>query len=87
MAKAMTIQEKRERMEKELDRLTAFERIIEKLEGMLNYDYCDIKRDADGNLVENDDGEWVFVEPNEDAWNYKQFKAFKDAVEEIKELV
>lgn len=79
MAKAMTIQEKRERMEKELDRLTAFERIIEKLEDMLKWEYCDVKKD--------ENGEWVFVEPDEDAWNYKQFRAFKDAVEEIKELV
>lgn len=87
MAKAMTISERRERIEKELDRLTAFEGIIKELERKLNWDYCNIKTDENGNCIEDENGEYVFVEPDEDAWNYKQFRAFKDAVEEIKELV
>lgn len=87
MAKTMTIQEKRERMEKELERLSAFEDIIIELERRLNWDFCNIKIDDEGNSVMNDDGEYEFIEPSEDDWNYKRFKAFKDAVEEIKELV
>ena len=43
MAKVKTIQEKRAEMERELERLTAFETIINKLERDMKWDFCSIR--------------------------------------------
>ena len=88
MAKVKTIQEKRAEMEAALERLTAFEIIINKLEGVLNWEYCTIAHDDEGNAIEDPEtGEWVYKAPDEDAWNYSKYKAFKEALDEIKALV
>ena len=88
MAKAKTIQEKRAEMERELERLTAFETIINKLECDMKWDFCSIRVDEDGNNVRDEANvDWVFDPPKPDDWGYERYIAYKSALDEIKALV
>ena len=87
MAKTMTIREKKERVEQELKRLNAFEMVIEKLEGTMNWTYCDIKCDDDGNAIITDEGKHVFIAPSKDDWRREGYEAYASVLEEIKAIV
>lgn len=87
MAKTMTIAEKREHMERELKRLTAFETIIDKLERSMMFEYGVPRDDGNGNFVKDEYGDLIYDEPTEDNYYYDKFLALKSAVEEIKALV
>lgn len=82
-----TIAERRAEMERELERLGAFEIILNKLESHIGYEFGIIQHDEDGNIIEDENGNWVYTYPKEDDWNYAKYIAFKDAVDEIKALV
>ena len=87
MAKVKTIQEKREEMERQLKRLSAFETAINKLEHDLHWDYCEVKTDDEGNLVRDENDEYIFIEPAPESWRYEDYKSFKAVIDEIKALV
>ena len=89
MAKATvkTIAERRAEMEKAFERLGAFEKILNKCDDIIDYEFGIIQHDADGNIIEGENGNWVYGYPEEGDWNYTKYIAFKDAVEEIKALV
>lgn len=88
MAKVKTIQEKREEMERQLERLTAFETIINKLERDMKWDFCSIRTDDEGNNVKDPEtDDWVFDPPKPDDWGYERYIAYKSALDEIKALV
>lgn len=87
MAKTMTIKEKREAMERQLDRLNAFETILEELERNMKYEFMVIQTSEDGELMKDEDGEYIYIEPTEESYYFKRFTAYKSAVEEIKALV
>ena len=87
MARVKTIQEKREEMERQLKRLEAFEKAINKLEHDLHWDYCETKNDDEGNLVTDDNDDYIFEAPDKDSWRYEGYEEFKAVIDEIKALV
>lgn len=87
MAKVKTIQELRKEMERKLERLGAFETIIIKLEDHMKWEFATIKHDENGNAVTDEDGDYVWIYPTEDDWNYERYIAFKSAVDEVRALV
>ncbi len=88
MAKAMTIQQKREQVERELERLTAFESIIDKLEQDMRWTFCTIRTDENGdNVKDPETNDLIFDPPKPDDWGYERYIAYKAAVDEIKALV
>lgn len=87
MAKAKTIQEKRKEMERQLERLGAFETIINKLEDQIKWEFGIIKHDENGNAVLDESGDYVYTYPTSDDWNFERYKAFVSAVDEVKALV
>lgn len=87
MARVKTIQEKREEMERQLKRLSAFEIAINKLEHDLHWDYCEVKTDDEGNLVRDENDEYIFIEPAPESWRYEGYESFKAVIDEIKALV
>lgn len=87
MAKAKTIQEKRAEMERQLERLGAFETILVKLDDHVKWEFGIIKQDENGNAVVDESGDYVYTYPTKDDWNYERYIAFKSAVDEVKALV
>lgn len=88
MAKAMTIQEKRKEMEKALERLTAFERIISVIENDMKWAYGLIQYGDDGKALEDENGEYIRKYPSSpEDYNYMGYMAYKSVVDEIKALV
>lgn len=87
MAKKMTIAEKMEKLEKELKRAQAFETVLNRLNEHLQYSLMDTLRDEDGNRVEGEDGDWIWVEPSKDSYRYEAYIAMKGVIEEIEELI
>lgn len=82
-----TIAERRAEMEKAFERLGAFETILNKCDDIMDYEFGIIQHDEDGNIIEDENGNWVYGYPKEGDWSYAKYIAFKDAVEEIKALV
>lgn len=87
MAKVKTIQEKREEMERALERLGAFETVIAKLDDHVKWEFGIIKHDENGNAILDENGDYTYTYPTKDDWNYKRYKAFVSVVDEIKALV
>lgn len=87
MAKVKTIQEKRIEMERQLERLGAFETILGKLEDHIKWEFGIIKRDENGDSLVDESGDYIYVYPTKDDWNYERYKVFVSAVDEVKALV
>ena len=84
--KYQNIEERIEALRKEEARLQAFQQIINDAINNLRWCYMEIMRDEDGNEVLDDNGDRIWIEPDEDSCYYEDFIARRDAITEIEQL-
>ncbi len=82
-----TIEMKVKSLQAELARLEAFSAIVHKIEEDIHWEYCTIKYDENKNEVFDENGERIWIEPEEGSWGYDSYVARCKALEEIKKII
>lgn len=85
--KTVNIEDKLQELEAQKRRLEAFAKILNKCKEVIEWEYMDVERDAEGDAIRTEDGSLKYVAPDEDSYCYDNYMSMLSVIEEIKTLV
>ena len=83
----MTIAERKADLDRQRERLDAFDSIMGKIEDLIKWECMEVKHDDNGEAMHDENGDYIYEAPQEGEWRYDRYRALTSARDEIMNII